>query len=148
MKREADSTRAPLRRLAIFEGNMGSDKSTSTRWLGQHLATRGMDVSILTERQYPHPLRATDFAAEWFKPWLDMTADDLVSRRLKLWETFVESALTSQTVHIVDGQLFHDDLTNMFLMNMLPTDIARNVQALAEVIRPPRPLLSSTTSQT
>lgn len=98
-------------------------------------------MSILTERQYPHPLRATDFAADWFKPWLDMTADDLASRRLKLWETFVESALASQTVHVVDGQLFHGDLTNMFLMNRPPTDIAQNVQALAEVIRPLRPLL-------
>lgn len=141
MKRVADSTRMPLRRLVIFEGIMGSGKSTSTRWLGQRLAACGMDVSIQIERQYPHPLRATDFAAEWFKPWLDMTADDLASRRLKLWESFVESALASQTVHVVDGQLFHGDLTNMFLMNMPPNDIAQNVQALAEVIRPLRPLL-------
>lgn len=141
MKREADSNRTPHRRLVIFEGIMGSGKSTSTRWLGQHLAARGMDVSIQIERQYPHPLRATDFAAEWFKPWLDMTAADLASRRLTLWETFVKSALASQTVHVVDGQLFHGDLTNMFLMNMPLIDIAQNVQALAEVIRPLRPLL-------
>lgn len=120
---------------------MGSGKSTSARWLGQRLAARGIDAAILTERQYPHPLRATDFAAEWFKPWLDMTAEDLATRRLGLWAAFVESALASQTVHVVDGQLFHGDLTNMFLMNMPPDAIAQNVQALAEVIRPLRPLV-------
>jgi broad specificity phosphatase PhoE len=138
---DADSKRAPQRRLVIFEGIMGSGKSSSTRWLGQRLATRGFDAAIRTERQFPHPLRATDFAAEWFKPWLDMTADDLASRRLGLWAKFVEEALGSQTVHVVDGQLFHGDLTNMFLMNMPPYAIAQNVQALAEVIRPLHPLL-------
>jgi broad specificity phosphatase PhoE len=81
------------------------------------------------------------FAAEWFQPWLDMTGEDLASRRLGLWAAFVKSAQASQTVHVVDGQLFHGDLTNMFLMNMPPAAIAQNVQALAEVIRPLRPLL-------
>jgi hypothetical protein len=141
MKVEADSLKVPDRRLVIFEGIMGSGKSSSTRWLGQRLAARGIDASIQTERQYPHPLRATDFAAEWFKPWLDMTAEDLANRRLGLWATFVETALASKTVHVVDGQLFHGDLTNMFLMNMRPDAIAQNVQALADVIRPLRPLL-------
>jgi broad specificity phosphatase PhoE len=141
MKVDADSIKVPHRRLVIFEGIMGSGKSSSTRWLGQRLAARGIDASIQIERQYPHPLRATDFAAEWFKPWLDMTAEDLASRRLGLWATFAGSALASQTVHVVDGQLFHGDLTNMFLMNMPPEAIAQNLQAVAEVIRPLRPLL-------
>lgn len=131
----------PHRRLVIFEGIMGSGKSSSTRWLGQRLAVRGIDAAIHTERQYPHPLRATDFAAHWFQPWLDMTGEDLASRRLGLWAAFVKSAQASQTVHVVDGQLFHGDLTNMFLMNMSADSIAQNVQALSEVIRPLRPLL-------
>ncbi len=133
--------KVPHRRLVIFEGIMGSGKSTSTRWLGQRLAARGIDAAIQTERQYPHPLRATDFAGEWFQPWLDMTAEDIARRRLDLWATFVQQALASQTVYVVDGQLFHGDLTNMFLMNMPPEAIAQNVQALAEIIRPLQPLL-------
>lgn len=120
---------------------MGSGKSSSTRWLGQRLAARGIDAATQVERQYPHPLRATDFAGDWFKPWLDMSAEDIASRRLGLWATFVESALASQTVQIVDGQLFHGDLTNMFLMNMSQDAIAQNLRALTEVIRPLRPLL-------
>lgn len=141
MNSDAASTMTPPRRLVIFEGIMGSGKSTSTRWFGQRLVDHGIAASIQTERQYPHPLRATDFAADWFKPWLDMTAVDLANRRLTLWATFVESAMPSQTVHVIDGQLFHGDLTNMFLMNMPPHDIAQNVHALADIIRPLRPLL-------
>lgn len=120
---------------------MGSGKSTSTRWLGQRLAGRGIAASFQTERQFPHPLRATDGAADWFKPWLDLSAADLAARRLALWAKFTDDALASPVVHVIDGQLFHGDLTNMFLMNMGHDAIAQNVQALAEVIRPLDPLV-------
>ena len=132
---------APPRRLVIFEGIMGSGKSTSTRWLGQRLQERGIAAHSLTERQFPHPLRSTDAAGDWFKPWLDMSAEELAERRLALWATRVTEAQASPAVHVIDGQLFHGDLTNMFLMNMPAEAIARNVQALAEIIRPLNPLL-------
>lgn len=49
--------------------------------------------------------------------------------------------MASSTVHVVDGQLFHGDLTNMFLMKMPADAIARNVQALAGIVAPLRPLV-------
>jgi len=131
----------PARRLVIFEGIMGSGKSTSTRWLGQQLSARGIAASIQIERQFPHPLRATDSASDWFKPWLDLSAAELAARRLSLWADFVDKASAAPTVHVVDGQLFHGDLTNMFLMKMPADAIARNVQALAGIVAPLRPLV-------
>ena len=131
----------PRRQLVVFEGIMGSGKSTSTRWLGQRLAARGFDARVEVERQFPHPLRATDAAGDWFKPWLDMTPQDLASRRLALWSRCVEQVGATQTVAVVDGQLFHGDLTNMFLMNMAPAAISRNVRALSDIVRPLRPLV-------
>jgi hypothetical protein len=89
---ETNTTQPPARRLVIFDGIMGSGKSTSTRWLGQRLADLGISASIQVERQFPHPLRATDAADDWFKPWLDMTADQLAARRLALWEAFTAQA--------------------------------------------------------
>eukprot|EP01034_Spumella_vulgaris_P002789 gene2789-3615_t len=70
------ATQTTARRLVIFDGIMGSGKSTSTRWLGQRL-----------------------------------NAQD-------------RAAVASPTVHVIDGQLFHGDVTNLFLMNMPPDDIA------------------------
>ncbi len=141
MKDQADSIKAPRRKLVIFEGIMGSGKSTSTRWLAQRLAAQGIEARIQVERQYPHPLRATDFAADWFKPWLGHAGRGTGEPPVALWRKFVEEAQGSEAVHVVDGQLFHGDLTNMFLMNMPPEAIAQNVQALARIIRPMRPLL-------
>lgn len=129
------------RRLVIFEGIMGSGKSTSTRWLGQQLTARNIAHRIQMERVYPHPLRATDAAGDWFKPWLDMTPQALASRRMALWTTFVAEALASPEVHVIDGQLFHGDVTNMLLMNMSPAAIAEHVLALDQVMRPLHPLV-------
>jgi hypothetical protein len=131
----------PTHKLIIFEGIMGSGKSTSTRWLGQQLTARGIEAQIQTERQFPHPLRGTDAAGDWFKPWLDMTAEQLAQRRLTLWSEFVDKALPSPTVHVIDGQLFHGDVTNLFLMEMPPEAIEDNVRAMADLIRPLNPLI-------
>lgn len=129
------------RRLVIFEGIMGSGKSTSTRWLGQQLTARHIPNRIQTERAYPHPLRATDAAGDWFKPWLDMTPQTLASRRMELWAKFAADALVSPEVRVIDGQLFHGDVTNMLLMNMSPAAITEHVLALEQVIRPLHPLI-------
>lgn len=120
---------------------MGSGKSTSTRWLGQQLTARHIPNRIQTERIHPHPLRATDAAGDWFRPWLDMTPQTLASRRMELWTKFVAEALVSPEVHVIDGQLFHGDVTNMLLMNMSPAAITEHVLALEQVIRPLHPLI-------
>lgn len=136
------STRSsPPRRLVIFEGIMGSGKSTSSRWLAAKLSGRGFDAQLQPERQFPHPLRGTDAAGDWFKPWLDMTASDIAERRLALWRAFVDKAVRATAIHVVDGQLFHGDLTNMLLMKMPELEIAANVRELETVIRPLNPLL-------
>jgi hypothetical protein len=44
-------------------------------------------------------------------------------------------------VHVVDGQLFHGDLTNLFLMELPPASITENLHAVCEAIRPLRPLV-------
>jgi hypothetical protein len=137
----SDLPSIPARRLVIVEGIMGSGKSTTSRWLAAALARRGFDVHLEPERQYPHPLRGTDAAGDWFKPWLDMTPGDIAGRRLVLWRKMVEKALAQPAIHVVDGQLFHGDLTNMLLMKMPEAEIAANVRELEEIIRPLNPLV-------
>lgn len=60
---------------------------------------------------------------------------------MELWAKFAADALVSPEVHVIDGQLFHGDVTNMLLMNMSPAAIAEHVLALEQVIRPLHPLI-------
>ena len=46
-------------RLLIFEGIMGSGKSTATRRFGETLAAAGSQVTAYTEAADPHPVRAS-----------------------------------------------------------------------------------------
>jgi hypothetical protein len=141
MRADSESTSIPLRRLVILEGIMGSGKSTTARWLAARLAERGFEARLQVERQYPHPLRGTDAAGDWFKPWLDMSARDIATRRLTLWRKFVQDAIAQPAIHVIDGQLFHGDLTNMLLMKMPELEMADNVRELEAIVQPLNPLV-------
>jgi uncharacterized protein YjiS (DUF1127 family) len=65
------------------------------------------------------------------------------SRRAKLakLQTFVADAKTAATAHVLDGQLFHGDLTNLFLMDAGSAAIVEYLQAVEEIVQPLTPLL-------
>ena len=102
-------------RLVIVEGIMGSGKSTTARHLAACLEEAGRRAQAITERTEPHPVRGTDGLDHWYQPWLDVTAAGLAERSLAKWRSFVAAAQATETVHVLDGQLFHGDLTNLFL---------------------------------
>lgn len=130
------------RRLVIVEGIMGSGKSTAARNLAARLNDAGQPARPLTEKKFPHPLRATDELEHWFQPWLDVTPAQLAARNLAKWRAFVQASVESGTVATtLDGQLFHGDVTHLFLMEAGDAFIRRHVEAVAGIIRPVRPLL-------
>ena len=129
-------------RLVIVEGIMGSGKSTAARGLAARLNDAGHPARPLTEKKFPHPLRATDDLAHWFQPWLDVTPAELASRNLAKWRQFVQSGLESGTVATaLDGQLFHGDVTHLFLMEAGDGFIAEHIDAVQEIARPMAPLV-------
>lgn len=129
-------------RLVIVEGIMGSGKSTAARGLAARLNDAGHPARPLTEKKFPHPLRATDELAHWFQPWLDVTPAELAARNLAKWQQFVQSNLESGTVATtLDGQLFHGDVTHLFLMEAGDRFIADHIEAVQEIARPLAPLV-------
>jgi hypothetical protein len=128
-------------RLVIIEGIMGSGKSTTARWIAAQLEAAGLRALAITERVDPHPVRGTDGLDHWFQPWLDVTAKGLADRSLAKWRSFVADAQTAETIHALDGQLFHGDLTNLFLMEATPAAIAAYCNTVSEIVRPLAPLL-------
>jgi hypothetical protein len=127
--------------LVIVEGIMGSGKSTTVRLIAANLESAHRRAQPLTEMTRPHPVRATDGLPHWYQPWLDVTLAELVERSLAKWRTFVGATRASDSVPVLDGQLFHGDLTNLFLMDAGLAAIAEYSRAVEDIARPLAPFL-------
>ena len=137
----SDSPAPVTRRLVIVEGIMGSGKSTWMRFIARHLQAAGYDAVAIHERTEPHPVRATDELEHGFEPWRDATAARLAERALARWAAFVSEAQLGTTIAVLDGQLFHGDLTHLLLMEAGPALIESYVRELARTIAPLSPLV-------
>lgn len=127
--------------LVIIEGIMGSGKSTTMRFVAKALEDSGRQALVIHERADPHPVRATDELQHWFEPWRDCTPDQLARRALARWQSFVEEVRLGAAVPVFDGQLFHGDLTNLFLMEASIDDMSSYCRRLSRIIEPIRPLV-------
>jgi hypothetical protein len=128
-------------RLLIFEGIMGSGKSTATRNFGEILAASGTPVAAFTEAADPHPVRASDDLSDFFQPWAVIGADLLASRAREKWARYVRERLDDRVFTVMDGQLFHGDLTNLFMMETAPGDLSEHSRALMDVLAPLKPVV-------
>ena len=128
-------------RLVIVEGIMGSGKSTTVQFIATALERANRRSRPISETASPHPVRATDGLPHWYRPWVDATPIDLAERSMAKWRSFVDTTRAGDAVPILDGQLFHGDLTNLFLMDAGPAVIAAYSRAVEAIIRPLAPLL-------
>jgi len=127
--------------LVVIEGIMGSGKSTTMRFVAKALEEAGRPAFGVHERADPHPVRATDELQHWFEPWRESTAEQLASRAILRWRSFAEEVRLGASVPVLDGQLFHGDLTNLFLMEASFDELTFYCERLAQLIRPLRPLV-------
>ncbi len=127
--------------IVIIEGIMGSGKSTTMRFVAKALGDAGRPALAVHERTDPHPVRATDELEHWFEPWRDSTTEKLASRAISRWRSFAEEVRLGATVPVLDGQLFHGDLTHLFLMEASFDELAAYCDRLSQVIEPLNPLV-------
>jgi len=120
---------------------MGSGKSTTMRFVATALEDAGRPALAVHERSDPHPVRATDELQHWFEPWRESTAEQLARRAVSRWHSFAEEVRLGTAVPVLDGQLFHGDLTNLFLMELSFDEIAAYCENLSQLIRPLRPFV-------
>jgi len=120
---------------------MGSGKSTTMRFVAKALEDAGRPALGVHERADPHPVRATDELQHGFEPWRESTAEQLAIRAISRWRSFAEEVRPGPSVPVLDGQLFHGDLTNLFLMEASFDELAGYCESLAQLIRPLRPLV-------
>jgi len=128
-------------RLVIVEGIMGSGKSTTMRFITKSLQNANRQALTIHERTDPHPVRATDELEHWFQPWLDTTPSMLAARSVARWASLAETSQADDAVRVMDGQLFHGDFTNLFLMEADAANLADYAEAVAAAIAPLNPLV-------
>ncbi|KQW63727.1 hypothetical protein ASC92_23290 [Variovorax sp. Root411] len=120
---------------------MGSGKSTTMRFIAKALEDANQPALAIHERSDPHPVRATDALQNWFEPWLESTAAQLAARAISRWRLFADEVRLGTSIPVLDGQLFHGDLTNLFLMEASFDEIAAYCESLAQLIAPLHPLI-------
>ena len=123
-------------RLVIVEGIMGSGKSITTLNMAQRLNASGIAAVGVTEGTEPHPIRF-----DWDVPWSEMPPSQLAKSSVATWKTYADSAVLENRISIVDGQLFHGNLTSLFLLEGEPGMIAAYCRDIVLVTTPLRPLL-------
>jgi thymidylate kinase len=128
-------------RLVIVEGIIGSGKSTTIGFIATSLEQQSSQALPIPEGTMPHPTCAFAELAHSYQPWLDATPAELAEKSLSKWRSFVDSARGSDTVAILDGQLFHGDLTNLFLMEAGRAMVAEYCRAVEKIIHELTPLL-------
>lgn len=136
-----DKAEALEPRLVIVEGIMGSGKSTTIRCIAASLEETNRQTLPIPEATTPHPICAFAELAHPYQPWLDAIPAELAEKSLSKWRSFIDSARRFDTVPILDGQFFHGDLTNLFLMEAGWAAIAEYIRAVEKIIHPLTPLL-------
>jgi hypothetical protein len=127
-------------RLIFVEGIMGSGKSTTARWLARLFRRIGILAQPVPEA-HPHPTNVFRSLPHWKQPWRDLTADELMKRSYTNWQAFVEKARASPHIFVFDGQLFHGDLTCLFLMNCPPQVLQQYVHTVLQLAQSLYPLI-------
>lgn len=121
-------------KLVIVEGIMGSGKTMTVLRATERLKASGIPAIGITEGVEPHPIRY-----DWDLSWSEVRADDIASAQIAKWRTYVESVQAAEHVSLVDGQLFHGNLTALFLLDAKPsliTDYCRNLVGVLARLRP------------
>ena len=127
-------------RLIFVEGIMGSGKTTTARWLARLFRRAGLPARPVPEA-HPHPTNVFRTLPHWKQPWLDLSAEELMTRSYANWQAFVTRALSDSQISVFDRQLFHGDFTCLFLMNCPPPVLQQYVYTVLQLAQPLHPML-------
>ena len=123
-------------RLVIIEGIVGAGKTTNTLQLAERLNACGRSAIGITEGVSPHPIRY-----DWELPWGEISAAQIANSAAARWSMYVERARASGTISVVDGQIFHGNLTSLFLLEADIGLMRKYVREVTAAIEPLCPLL-------
>jgi hypothetical protein len=128
-------------RVVIVEGIMGSGKSTTARYLAQQFHNHQLPAHVVFEGTHPHPVRLLADLPHPFQPWLDETSETYIARSLAKWSSFAERMRETNDIMVFDGQLFHGDFTNLFMMDTAPERLYHYTEHITTTLTSLQPAL-------
>ena len=123
-------------RLVIFEGLMGSGKSTMATQTALALQKRKIPYRYHWESEMPHPVKTRARKGEGV-----FSAEEQIENSLAKWSAFVAHAQKAKRVTIFDGQLFHVNVTNVLKANGSHDQVKAYICQLVQIIQPLKPRL-------
>ncbi|MBV7330435.1 hypothetical protein KFU94_19745 [Chloroflexi bacterium TSY] len=114
-------------KLIIIEGIMGSGKSTTAEFLDVQLRVKDIETRLLLESNETHPIQMRD-------PAFSETVDDWMAERVDKWQAFVNVAMDSECVTILDGQLFHENVDSLLYFDVAESTIEAFVTHIYDII--------------
>jgi hypothetical protein len=124
----------------IFEGIMGSGKSTASTWLSRKLRDDSYKTRLISEGTKPHPTTFLLTLKNWMQPWTEISTVGYSAAWLERWRGFV-GGRDAKTLYVYDGQVFHGDMTSLLRMDAPPDEINATFDALCAIIAPMNPLM-------
>ena len=131
-------------RLILIEGISGSGKSTMAHYLSRQLTLHGIRHTWWYEEDKWHPLYPFHDISSMQKV-LDTLATEnynlIIDTALNLWQQFVDTIQSSESIVIIDGCLFGYLTWTLFPFDVPLTEIQAYLARVEQIIRPLNPCL-------
>ena len=125
-------------RLVVLDGNMGFGKSTTGEWIGIVMEECGIPHEFIRETERPHPVQVSGFLGQKANR---TSVPDYIAQSVDKWSQFVAKAESSDSITILDGQLFHFNIDAMLFLDADKEQIIRNTHGIAEIAQRLQPTL-------
>ena len=126
-------------KLIFIEGIMGTGKTTTAKFLTHYLQQRQIAACFVPEGGPNHPLRVALMLPHPFEVWRDVTIDQYIELSVQKWQHFVENLLASGHIAVLDGLLFHGNLTDVLMMDATPDVLQHYIDQVIWTLSPLQP---------
>ena len=117
-------------KLVLIEGLPGSGKSSTAVHLGESLLRNGISCRWFLEDSKNHPLDLSDLALQ-----------DMSTKLVPLWETFVREAQLDQGTTVMESRLWQNTSLFMYMAEYPIEEIVALQNRVNEVLAPLSPIL-------
>jgi deoxyadenosine/deoxycytidine kinase len=135
---------SPAPKLIVVDGLSGSGKTTTCRWLAQHLHEQHLPTRAVYEADVPHPLHWWQYwdGHQHLAPDFDqVTSAQYMQTSIEKWTQFIDHLHTSDDIVVIEGVVYCLAVWFFLQGDVAPAQIATYIQRVEAIMAPIAPLL-------